>query len=744
MYKSTSIVSFFAFAAVTFALTVPHAVLADGELTPTTAPIASTHPLYLDTTKPIDTRVADLISRLTLDEKANLLDHVGDYDPAFGIQPDRWNQCLHGVWWDRPTTNFPTSIAVSATWNAPLAKDEASAISDEARAIYNGWHLDPNAAGEHKGLIYRAPVINVSRNPYWGRINECYGEDPYLDGRMGVAYVEGLQGDDPRYLKVAATLKHYAVNNVEDHRTTLSATVSERMLHEYWLPHFRDCIVEGQAQSIMASYNAINGVHNAVNKLLLTDILKDDWGFQGFVVSDLGGVANMINDPVHPITPEQAVADSVNAGCDFSDREFAQYIPAAVKDGLIPESRLDDALTRVLRVRFRLGDFDPFEDVPYSNIPTSVIGSAAHRQLALKVAQQAVVLLTNPTKLLPLDPQKVKTIAVIGQHATDFQPGSYFGSCTNPVTPLQGIQNDVVSGTNVVYVQGDLITKPKAGSPPDDPDADIADAVNAAKSADAAIVFVGTTLPIEGEAHDRKSLELPPGQEALAEAVINANPNTIVVEMNAGPLAVPLIAQKAGALLEGWWDGEEGGDAIADVIFGKVNPGGKMPLTVYASDSQVPPQDEYDISKGFTYMYLKQKPLFAFGHGLSYTSFAYSGLKLSSRSISGAGSTLVSVNIKNVGAREGDEVVQLYTHLNGGELPQPIEKLAGFQRITLLPNQTKTVQFNLPAQRLSYYSEAVHKFVVPPTTADVLVGSASDDIRQHAKLTITSAGEWAP
>ena len=321
--------------------------------------VGSETALYLDPDQSIDTRVADLIARLTLEEKATLLNHRGPEVERFGIRSDRWNQCLHGVWWDRPTTMFPVSIALAATWDTPLVKRVATAISDEARGINNGWHEDPDFPGEPKGLIYRAPVINISRNPYWGRINECYGEDPYLTGRIGVSYVQGLQGDHPRYLKLVSTLKHYAVNNVEQDRQKLSATVNERMLHEYWLPHFRDCIVEGGAQSVMASYNAINGVPNNINRMLLTDILKKQWGFTGFVVSDLGGVRTMVEGhAAGKMSYDDAVAQSLMAGCDFSGKEFMEHIPTALRKGLVSESRLNDALTRVLRARFRLGEFD--------------------------------------------------------------------------------------------------------------------------------------------------------------------------------------------------------------------------------------------------------------------------------------------------------------------------------------------------------------------------------------------------
>src|SRR5256714_1982321 len=280
-------------------------------------------PLYLDPSQPVEARVKNLISLLTLEEKATLLNHNGPDVPRFNIKSDKWNQCLHGVVWDRPTTMFPVSIAMAATWDPALVHEEATAISDEARAIYNAWHDDPNFKGERKGLIYRGPVINISRNPYWGRINECYGEDPFLTGRIGVAYVKGLQGDDPKYLKLVSTLKHYAVNNVEKDRQKLSATVSERMLHEYWLPHFRACIVEGKAQSVMASYNAINGTPNNRNPLMLNEILKKQWGFEGFVVSDLGGVNTMVQGHEQgKMSFEQAVAQSMVAGCDFSDKEF--------------------------------------------------------------------------------------------------------------------------------------------------------------------------------------------------------------------------------------------------------------------------------------------------------------------------------------------------------------------------------------------------------------------------------------
>jgi beta-glucosidase len=700
--------------------------------------------LYLDPTQPVDARVADLISRLTLEEKATLLNHRGPTVARFNIRSDQWNQCLNGVQWDRPTTLFPACLGLAATWDTNLVHTVAGVLSDEARAIYNGWHLDPNAPGQHKGLIYRAPVINIERNPYWGRNHEAWGEDPYLTGRMAVNYVQGLQGDDPHYLKIAATLKHFAVNNVETDRQSLNAFVSERMLREYWLPHWRDAVVEGKACSLMASYNAINGVHNNINHWLLTDVLKNEWRHEGFVVSDLGGVRTMVADKQHgQMTVEDAVAKSVMAGCDFSDQEFEDNIPAAVRDGKLTEARLDDALARVLRVRMRLGDFDPFDLVPYSKISPGVINSDAHRAVALKAAQEAIVLLQNRGDLLPLDPAKLRRIAVLGPLADRIIMNNYNGKAGKTVTALQGIKERAGAGVEVDYTMGGLVGgdttgrwKKESAEVAADPAAELKKAVELARTADVAIVFVGTTAAVEQEARDRKTLGLTGTQEELVEAVQAVNPRTIVVEMSAGPLTVPWIVQNVPSLLQAWWAGEEGGHAIAGVLFGDVNPAGRLPHTVYASEAQVPPVDEYDITKGFTYMYLNGAPLFPFGHGLSYTTFQYGNLKLSADKIKADGEVSVSVAVTNTGKRAGDEVVQLYTHQVKCSVKRPARELRGFQRISLAPGETKTVTLNLPAAKLAFWDEKTHGFVVEPGAFDLMIGASSADIRQQGQIEV--------
>jgi beta-glucosidase len=687
--------------------------------------------LFRDPDQPLDKRVQDLIGRLTLEEKAMLLNHKGTDVARFNIRADQWNQALHGVSWDGgPTTLFPIPTGLAATWNPKLVHQVATAVADEARAIYNAWHDDPaNFKGTKKGLIYRAPVINILRNPYWGRNGEAWSEDPFLCGRMAVAYVQGMQGDDPRYLKLASTLKHFAVNNVEKDRMKLSATVSERMLHEYWLPHFRDAIVEGKARSVMASYNRINGVYNVYNKPLITDILRGQWGFDGFVVSDLGGVKS-----------KDMVVKSVMAGCDFSDKEFQTFIPEAVRDGQISEERLKEALTRVLRVRFQLGEFDPAERVPYRKIAKSVICSPEHHQLSLEASRQSIVLLQNKG-LLPLERTNVKKIAVIGPLANQFVAGdpSYIGGFKRQiVTVLQGIQAG--SKAEVAYVVGAEVTPPAAakGKTPKkfDHEGELKKATEAAKNADVAIVCVGTNLLVEREGRDRTSLALPGNQQQLVEAVYAANPRTVVVLVNAGSLTIPWIKEHIPALVGAWWSGEEQGTALAEVLFGDVNPAGRLPYSVYASEKQVPPQDEYDVSKGFTYMYLKGEPLWTFGHGLSYTQFKYSTPRFSADKITETGKITVSVDVENTGKRAGDEVVQLYTRAVDSKVIRPTKELRGFQRVALKPREKTTVTLTLPGEKLAYYSEEQHRFVVPTGSYEIMVGASSADIRGQGRIEV--------
>jgi beta-glucosidase len=374
-----------------------------------------------------------------------------------------------------------------------------------------------------------------------------------------------------------------------------------------------------------------------------------------------------------------------------------------------------------------------------------VICNPQHRQLAFEAAREAIVLLENKSDFLPLDKSKLKTIAVIGPHADLFTAGGYSGRAKDPVKPLQGIRNRA-PGVEIIYATGCGITTGQRGGDTNASvtnDEELRKAVDAARRADIAILYVGTTTGIEAEGRDRVSLALPTNQEKLAEAVIAANPKTIVVLMSAGPLTVPWLKQHARAMLQGWWLGEEGGNAIADVVFGEVNPAGRLPYTIYASETQVPPQDEYDISKGFTYMYVKGAPLYPFGYGLSYSTFKYSKLRVSPEKISANQNISVAVDVKNTSRRAGDEVVQLYTRELKPSVVRAVRELRGFQRVALAPGETKTLTFNVPAEKLAFYDETKHAFVVEPGKYEIQIGASSADIRASAGLQVTteSVGE---
>jgi len=745
-------------------------------------------PVYLDPSQPLDRRVDDLMSKLTLAEKGSLLGTGAPAIERLNVPVmNGWNQSLHGIVWTQPTTMFPVPIGMASTWDTQLEHDVASAIADEGRAVNNYWPtiagptapsnngqlLTRTADGDfrHNGLVYRSPVINISRHPFWGRIDEAFGEDPFLTSRMTVAFVKGTHGDHPRYLKLATTLKHYAVNNQEIGRRGLSATVSERMLMEYYLPHFKAGIMEGGATSIMSSYNQINGVISTENPLLLKEILRDKWKFQGFVVPDSGATEDMVRAYKKYATVEEATAAAIKAGSDLDNSAFIPSIPAALAKGLLTEKDIDQSLRRVLTVRFRLGEFDPPEMNPYTKIPASVIDS--HRPLALRAAQESIVLLTNKNNFLPLNKASIKTIAVIGPYAsTPFMGIGYTGRASTFVVPLDGIKSKVAPGTEVIHAAGAALPArgggagragagrgagaPAAAAPgaptapapavapvaPVDPEVGYSEAVAAARRADVAIVFVGTSSAIEAEGLDRTYLGLPPAQEELVKRVFAANPKTVMVLLNGGPVAVPWEKDNLPAVLDMFIAGEEGGNAIADVLFGNHNPGGRLPYTVYASHEQVPAMDEYDITKGFTYMYFEGKPVYPFGHGLSYTTFTYSNLSLSSRSIAGNGTVTVRVNIRNSGKIAGDEVPQLYVRDVQASVKRPKLELRGFERITLKPGEQRTVTFTLPAEKLAFWDETTHAFVTEPGTFEILVGSSSENIKLRGQIEVTSAGTW--
>ncbi len=720
-------------------------------------------PAYLDPSAPLETRVDDLIGRLTLAEKISLLGTTAPAIERLKVPVmNGWNQSLHGIVWTRPTTMFPVPIGMAATWNPELVREVAAAIADEGRAVHNYWPTVPGrreptggqgqmvtvaANGDrlrHNGLVYRSPVINISRDPRWGRVWEAFGEDPWLTSRMAVAYVKGTQGDHPTYLKLAATLKHYAVNNEERDRLKIDVTVSERMLREYYLPHFKAGIVEGKAQSIMSSYNSINGTPGAENEWLLKTVLRDEWKFEGFIVPDSGAVERLVTGHKRYATEEEAAARTILVGSDLDNSAYVRLLPAAIERGLLTEKHIDQALRRVLKVRFRLGEFDPPELVPYTRIAKDAIDSPAHRQLARRLAQESIVLLTNTGNILPLDRNTLKTIAVIGPFADFAQTGpNYTGLYSLFVKPLDGIRKKLGSGATVLYARGSGILET------DNPEASYAQAVAVAKKADVAILFVGINEILEREGIDRNYLNLPPPQLQLIRRVMEVNRRCVVVIQNGGPVSLAGGGGGFGdpplqppAVLDMFWAGEEGGTAIADVLFGDYNPAGRLPYTVYRSAQDIPPMKEYDITKGFTYMYFEGEPDYVFGHGLSYTSFDYTNLRVSHKVPGGALDVLIDV--RNSGGRAGDEVVQLYVRDVQASVKRPAKQLLGFERISLKPGETKTVSFSVSPGRLAFWDETTKAWIVEPGAFEVMVGGSSADIRLKDQFHVAVPGRWAP
>ncbi|HOF86972.1 MAG TPA: glycoside hydrolase family 3 C-terminal domain-containing protein [Armatimonadota bacterium] len=679
--------------------------------------MTETHP-YLDPSLPIAARVADLLGRMTLEEKASQMLNVAPAIERLGIPAyDWWNECLHGVGRAGMATVFPQAIGLAATFDEELLHRVGTAIADEARAK----HHDALRRGLHAryfGLTFWSPNINIVRDPRWGRGHETYGEDPYLTGRLGVAFITGLQGDDPRYLKLSACAKHYAVHSgPEGARHTFDARPPARDLTDTYLPAFKTTVQEGKVESVMGAYNRVNGEACCASPTLLRHYLRDAWGFQGHVVSDCGAVEDIYERHQIFRRKEQAVAEAVKAGCDLCCGGAYDALVQSVEQGYLAEADIDRALARLFTTRFKLGMFDPPAMVPYAQIPLSVVSCPEHRALALRAARESIVLLKNDG-ILPLKPEG-KFIGVIGPNANapDVMMGNYNGNPRDAVTPLQGIIDRAFPGANVLYSAGCELNGPEG--------AIFWEAHEIAAVADVLVVVLGLSPMLEGEegagVADRPSLDLPAAQQSLLELLAKSGKPIVVVLLNGSALAVSWAREHAAAIVEAWYPGEAGGTAIAEVLFGDYNPGGRLPVTFYQSIAQVPDYESYDMT-GRTYRYFTDEPLYPFGHGLSYTTFAYGTLALSAPSIAAGETVTVSVEVRNTGEMAGDEVVQLYLSAEQPAVPAPIRSLKGFRRIHLVPGEAQTVAFTLPAEAFMYADPAGEPILDPGTFRLTLAG----------------------
>jgi beta-glucosidase len=699
--------------------------------------------IWKDASQPMDARVKDLVSRMSLAEKVQQMRNAAPAIPRLGVPAyNYWNECLHGVARSGVATVFPQAIGMASTWDTPLVHQEADVIATEARAKNNNYRSRHDGdSAQYYGLTFWTPNINIFRDPRWGRGQETYGEDTFLTSRLGVAFIQGLQGDDPKYIKAMACAKHFAVHSgPEPERHRFDAEPPERDFYETYLPHFEAAVREGHVGAVMGAYNSVYGEPACANTLLLDDLLRNKWGFDGHVVSDCGAIYDIFGNHKFAGTPEEASALAVKAGDDLCCGTDYNSLTRAVKRGLITEKEIDTALGRVLTARFRLGLFDPPEKVPYSQIPISENNTTAHEALALKVAEESMVLLKN-NGVLPLNRAKIKRLAVIGANADSIPMllGNYNGTPSNPVTILDGIKS--VAGTNVevVYEPGCPLALAKDGSNKPD-DKMTADAVAAAQAADAVIYVGGINARLEGEemtrangfdgflGGDRTKIELPSVQEDLIKALHATGKPVVFVNCSGSAMAMPWEAKNLPAILQAWYPGEQGGRAVADVLFGDANPAGRLPITFYRSTDDLPAFENYSMSNR-TYRYFNGKPLFAFGHGLSYTKFDYSGAKLNAKKFTATNTVEVSFALKNSGRHDGDEVAQVYFRHVNSALPQPKLALCGFARIHLARGQTAKITMNIPLERFRYWDTTEKQYAVEPGDYELLVGAASDDVR---------------
>ncbi|NLM96488.1 MAG: glycoside hydrolase family 3 protein [Halanaerobiaceae bacterium] len=683
---------------------------------------------------------------MTLEEKISQLLY---YSPAIGRlginEYNWWNECLHGVARAGVATVFPQAIGMAATFSTDRIYKVASAIADEARAKYNSFQKHEDR-GIYKGLTFWTPNINIFRDPRWGRGQETYGEDPYLTGRMGVSFIKGLQGDHPRYMKAAACAKHFAVHSgPESERHEFNAVASPKDLRETYLPAFRDAVKEAKVEAVMGAYNRTNGEPCCASKSLMQDILRDEWGFEGHYGSDSGAIQDFHEH--HKITtrPVESAALAVNTGCDLNCGWVYEHLTEAVKQGLVSEETVDRSVKRLYKTRFKLGMFDPEDRVPFNNIPYEVNDSDEHRQLALETARESIVLLKNKDSFLPLNRDDIKTIAVIGPNADrkEVLLGNYFGLPSKYVTVLEGIQQAVNEGTRVYYAEGCALGETPESFWGNPPTTGFAEALTAAEKSDVVIMCLGLSPDFEGEegsvaesdgGGDKLSLSLPGLQLELLKVISQTGKPIVLVLLNGSPVDLNWAHENVEAILEAWYPGEEGGKAVADVIFGSYNPAGRLPVTFVKSMDQLPPFRDYSMINR-TYRYLEREPLYPFGYGLSYTKFSYSNLSVSREKISTEDDEdiLVSVEVENTVKYDGDEVGQLYIKDLEASVRAPVWQLNGVKRIHLKTGEKTKLDFTLKKRQFALIDKE-GKCLLEPGKFRIYVSGQQPD-RRSKELT---------
>ena len=713
------------------------------------APEIRDAPIWRDSSKPLKMRAEDLIRRMSLAEKVAQLQNGAPGIPRLGLPAyNYWNEALHGVANNGVATVFPEPVGAASSWNPGLFRQEGTVIGIEGRAKFNNYANAHN--GDSKwwyGMTFWTPNINIFRDPRWGRGQETYGEDPYLTSAIGIEFVKGIQGDDPNYMRSMACAKHYAVHSgPESQRHRFDAVPSERDLYETYLPQFERVVREGHVGGVMGAYNSVFGVPCCASALLLNDLLRRQWGFDGYVVSDCDAIGDIWRQHHYVKTPEEAAAAAIKAGCNLCCGGDYNALVRAVQQGLVTEQNVDQALYYTLWTRFKLGLFDPAEKVPYSKYTIKDNDTPENQQVALEIARQSLVLLKNDG-ILPLNASKLKRIAVIGPNANSrsMLHGNYHGTASRPISILNGIRQAAGTNIQVTFAMGSPITTNKAiaaWSSQDNtttrPLSELtAEALGNASNADLIVYVGGITSAQEGEGFDRDSIELPEVQERLVEALHATGKPLIMVNCSGSAIALPWEDEHLPAILQAWYPGESGGQAVAEVLFGKVNPSGHLPITFYRATADLPAFADYSITNR-TYRYFSGKSLYAFGHGLSYTTFDFKSGKLESKKVTADGTAKVTFMVKNSGKRDGDEVAQVYfRHINSA-VRQPKLALCGFTRVHLRSGQSTKVTVDIPAERLRYWDTEKKRYVIEPGEYELLIGASSNDIRLILAMTIAA------
>ncbi len=711
--------------------------------------------IFRDPEVSFEKRINDLVSRMTLEEKVSQMQYTASAIPRLGIQEyNWWNECLHGVARNGIATVFPQAIGMAATWNTALIKEEADIIATEARAKHNEALLK-NEHGIYQGLTFWSPNINIFRDPRWGRGQETYGEDPLLTAEIGKAFVTGLQGNDPKYFKVVATAKHFAVHSgPESERHRFDAWPPLRDLYDTYLPAFEVLVKEAKVYSVMSCYNRVYGVPSSASSFLFADHLRNKWGFKGYVVSDCWAISDIYNFHKYVPTAEQASSLSVRAGTDLACGPEYGSLLKAVELGYITEYEIDIAVKRLMEARFRLGMFDPAGSTPYSSIQPGQNDTKEHQQFALKVARESIVLLKNQDHCLPIS-SSIRKIAVIGPYAADTSVllGNYNGTPSSPITILRGIQTHAGKKQKISYAQGverpEILSRRLQGITEGEVDAAgiklKEEAIQLAKISDM-VVFVGGISPnLEGEemdvkvegfaGGDRTTLDIPVSQQKLLEELSKTGKPIVLILTNGSALSVPWAKEHIPAIVEAWYPGQEGGNAVADVIFGKYNPAGRLPVTFYKSVEDLPAFDNYSMENR-TYRYFKSEPLFPFGHGLSFTEFTYGNIKIDKRSYNITDTLTISIPVTNKGKVSGDEVVQLYVESPENSGDNRNRYLVGFSRIHIPAGETMIVKQKVPVSRLRMYDSMIGNYVISKGTYLLMAAASSSDIRQKIPLVI--------